>query len=750
MKKYSKLALMLALMLSMSTVMAACDDPDDKNHENPPTQEELDNIKYKAAVAEWEKYVEYVAPATPKKWEKTTLKTQKEDKSLSYEGDYYTISNVVKTEKTFTDETATEPVTKTTKTETTKTYYDSETHEELFKTVIVNVMKDGDKALDTELKPTAEYAQGVSKLTSYILQVSKTTKVLKTVEEGADPLDETLFSSYEEKTVYSYYHLPTKTWIAENLETAAVKRDNVNIAQQIIDIEDKTYLFDKATGEVVATYDLGMEYAVPSFDASNPQFILNGNQYTWDANGYGYYEQGDYEYYIKEAQPVTMPVGDLMMVLMPEVSFTVYSNGEIKAEYVSDAYAVAGYAVLPNGNVYICEYEYTDAEATEYDANLGGQKINIVHTILNVETGATTDVNNAFLANKVYTNATEAMTTFNSYLTIGSANETLGSMKLKDGYVLAEIQKHANGALEGMTSFAVLSAETMEIVAELPKIVPNQFGYVGYLDKNTMFVQAQAADRNNTVLNYAIDVATGNLELFMHNFSNVQFIDNGFIYEGRVYDYEFNAKETLKQSNPNNAEWYAGYTVVNGKVLVQVNSGMNSVFENFHESYSAAWAWAYLKPVQMQVGGYWDERKQEYVNEYVTEMKWVVETPFLWTNNTNNNAYTFVADNLIQISYYDYGSSRDVVKYFALDGTEYNFNLGLRQETKTVTYEGNPYTFSYDVVRTAIPQTYENGMVSVSVVETWTLNTSMSPSTLPEGMAAPDAVITYTEAYLLK
>ena len=70
MKKYSKIALMLALMLSMSTVMAACDDPSEEGKQNPPAQEELDNQKYKAAVAEWEKYVEYVAPEAAKKLEK--------------------------------------------------------------------------------------------------------------------------------------------------------------------------------------------------------------------------------------------------------------------------------------------------------------------------------------------------------------------------------------------------------------------------------------------------------------------------------------------------------------------------------------------------------------------------------------------------------------------------------------------------------------------------------------------------------
>ena len=96
MKKYSKLALMLALMLSMSTVMAACDDPG-TSHQKPQTPEEIANEGYKAAAAEWEKYVEYVAPEGAKKLEKTTLKTRKEEKSLLYDGDYgyYRISDTV-------------------------------------------------------------------------------------------------------------------------------------------------------------------------------------------------------------------------------------------------------------------------------------------------------------------------------------------------------------------------------------------------------------------------------------------------------------------------------------------------------------------------------------------------------------------------------------------------------------------------------------------------------------------------------
>lgn len=756
MKKYSKLALMLALMLSMSTVMAACDDPG-TSHQKPQTPEEIANEGYKAAAAEWEKYVEYVAPETTKKLEKTTLKTQKEDKSLQYNAayGYYCVVDTAVTEKTFTDdEAAAEPVseTKTTKTTTTQTYFDKDTHEELFKTVTVSVVKDGDKALDSELKPTAEYRQQMSTFYEHVLQVSKTTKVLKTVEEGAEPLDETLFSSYEEKTVYSYYHLPTKTWIAENLETYATKRDNDSIAQQIIDIGDKTYLFDKTTGEIVKTYDLGMEYAVPSFDASNPQFILNGNQYTWNAGGYGYYEQGEYAYYIKEAQPQTIQMGEIALVLMPEVSITVYKDGAITAEYASDAYAVAGYAVLPNGNVYVCEYKYLDADATEYDADLGGQKIDIVHTLLNVGTGATTDVNNSFLAQKVYTHAADEMTTFNSYLTIGSANDSLDNMKLKDGYVLAEVQHYSEGALQGESVFAVLNAETMEIVAELPKIVPNQFGYVGYLDSDTMFIQARVADRANTVLNYTVNTKTGDLELYLHNFNNVTLIENGFIYNDCVYDYNFNKLAVLDDHDDNTYNMYQSYQVIDGKVLVQINSIHYDFIENFNQSFDVAWVWASIKEVQVEAGGYWEGEKEEWIPEWRTETKWVGETPFHYTSDSQNETVTVVADGLLQISYTEYnaGNYNYVTKFFAYDGIEYDFNLGSRQETKTVTFEENSYTFYYDVVRTVSATPYDNGMVVVSVIETWTLNTSASPSTLPEGMEAPDAEIRYTEAYLLK
>ena len=745
MKKYSKLALMLALMLSMSTVMAACDDPG-TSHQKPQTPEEIANEGYKAAAAEWEKYVEYVAPEGAKKLEKTTLKTQKEDKSLQYNAayGYYCVVDTAVTEKTFTDdEAAAEPVseTKTTKTTTTQTYFDKETHEELFKTVTVSVARDGDKALDSELKPTAEYSQQMSTFYEHVLQVSKTTKVLKTVEEGADPLDETLFSSYEEKTVYSYYHIPTKTWIAENLETYATKRSNDSIAQQIIDIGDKTYLFDKTTGEIVKTYDLGMEYAVPSFDASNPQFILTGTQYTWNASGYGYYEQGEYAYYIKEAQPQTIQMGEIALVLMPEVSVTVYKDGAITAEYTSDAYAVAGYAVLPNGNVYICEYEYLDADATEYDADLGGQKIDIVHTLLNVATGATTDVNNSFLAQKVYTHAADEMETFNSYLTVGSANDSLDNMKLKDGYVLAEVQHHSEGALQGESVFAVLDANTMEIVAELPKIVPNQIGDVGYLDSDTMFIQARVADSANTVLNYTVNTKTGDLELYVHDFNKVTLIENGFIYNDCVYDYKFNKLAVLNDHDDNMYDTYSGYQVIDGKVLVQVNQGYHGLFENFFDSFETAWAWASIKEVQVEAGGYWEGEKEEWIPEWRTETKWVISAPFHYTSNSQNEVITVVADGLLQISYTDYNAGDYVTKFFAYDGTEYDFNLGSRQETKTVTYEEGSYTFYYNVVRTASVMPHDNGLVMVSVMETWTLNTSMSPSTLPEGMEAPDPEI---------
>ena len=148
------------------------------------------------------------------------------------------------------------------------------------------------------------------------------------------------------------------------------------------------------------------------------------------------------------------------MVMYPGVSVEVYKDYNVVATYETDAYHLAGYGVLPNGNVYFCEYRLVDTDSASYDFLLSGYKIDVVHTVLDVTTGEAKEVANNFIATKIFTNATENINTFINLQTRVLESSMFGytlleGIEMKDGYILAETQAFANGALQDNTVFAV-------------------------------------------------------------------------------------------------------------------------------------------------------------------------------------------------------------------------------------------------------------------------------------------------------
>ena len=190
---------------------------------------------------------------------------------------------------------------------------------------------------------------------------------------------------------------------------------------------------------------------------------------------------------------------------------------------------------------------------------MSGYKIDVVHTVLDVTTGEAKEVANNFIATKIFTNATENINTFINLQTRVLESSMFGytlleGIEMKDGYILAETQAFANGALQDNTAFAILDANTLQKVAELPKIVDSQFGYIGFITEHEMLVNVRTAD--NQILRYTANTQTGDLELFVKSSQSITYLKGDAFVVGRLgsgseklYDFEWNEIGLSNQGN---------------------------------------------------------------------------------------------------------------------------------------------------------------------------------------------------------
>ena len=606
MSKRSKLAWILAMLIGASTVISACDDDggysssdssssSGSNSESsitPEEEEEIANELYKERIDKWLQYVEYNGESNTLK---TATKSTLTNKDTNQQKTTVNISaKTYKTKKTGTttanlsvpnpdydpdanpnvSETIT--VTKTVGAYEETSFYVKETGNLIgtFKQQTYDKIWDTDKGGYVLVDPNRKQDEVVlfefnENVHQNLLEVKKTEYMLKamvidpSLSAPIDPNPDTdtgdtenaadtyasLINNYDEVVTYSYYDVTTGDKLAEGLENRATVRET-----NVVDIDDKTYVMNE--DGIAKIFDLGMEYDLPNFAKNNQQYI------TGYYDPYVYFEQGEYGYRINEKEAIQMQISaDFAMATFPGVSVSVYKDYNLVATYETNVYHVSGYTVLPNGNVYFCEYRQLPEDATEYDIALDVYKFDVVHTILDVTTGKTSEVANGFVASKIYTESTQNINTLLHLNTLGQDN-ILHTMKLKEGYVLAEIETFKDGALTGDSTFAVLNSETMELVEKLPKIVDTQFGYASFVSKNHMLVMMKPVD--NQALFYTVDVATGDLELFGKNvLSSIKPLEKDcFLYNGKIYDYNLEEVADL--------ESYESVTVLkDGRLLLK-------------------------------------------------------------------------------------------------------------------------------------------------------------------------------------
>ncbi len=593
-----KLTLLVSLLLCLAMLLASCGgDPAGKNPPNLPPDdpdggktpaqlESAANELYKAAIAEWLKYIEYDAPEANADPE--IVKSYLGSVNNGYDSVDYTlydysdkIALIYSSQNNFFEYTepveepadpSAEPVQPTVTLYEyqlrTWTLLDLETGNEIKTWNSVDYDIGGRPAIyhPEKNRATDHVVYEVELLLGgAIVEVAKEVYVGRelTELEKEDPtfkLDSTSDADWILKTTYSYYDNAGNA-LAENLETRA------NVRDDLIDIGAYTYA--TMNGEIIRRFDLGMELPLPSLDDLAPIY----DEYDQQLNDY--FSSGDYHYLVTEKQMQVMPIGDLALYVLPGVSIQILDKEyKIVTEYISDSYSIMGYAVLPNGDVYVCEYEKLESDATEYDILQGEEKLNVIHTVVSASTGAVTTVEKGYVASKVYT---EPMFDVTTPLQQATRGDFAGVCALKDGYMLANVQKFSDGVLSSDSVIAVLNG-SLEIVAELPKVIPNQFGYVSFLNADQALISSlvEFSTDGSTVVYYSVDTKSGDLELVLEDKEHVTVIDGGYIYEegwttDSVYDYNWNKLYTFDEIKES-------WEIVDGVLLITYEENGNTYY----------------------------------------------------------------------------------------------------------------------------------------------------------------------------
>lgn len=535
MRNNSKIAILLSFILGSTMLFAGCKDTNETLEPTPQSPTELEaeaNKVYKSNIDKWLTYVNYENVETANVLNKSALTSKDTDtiETTFFRND--TTYKVTKRSNFYSDPSDDITGTGTNEsillyTEIEQSVYNSETGKCIVSVTSRYIENEHGKY---EYKDKVTYDIKIEGITGYtgtfegIIEVEKKVLVLR------DPVDdevtvEDTFANYVEKTTYTYYDFNGNK-LAENLDTHATVKAG-NGGSFLFSVNDTTYVMYQ--GEVLTEFKRGFEHDIPLYSKDNTT--------------YAFFNYGGYNYRIIEQPYQAVQVGDFAMYTVPGMSIEILNDKyEIAVEYTTNSYAVMGYAVLPNGNVYICEYEVLSSDAANYDVLSGTTKLNVKHTVLDVKTGNTTSLNKDFVATKLYNGTTAEI---NSFINQSTMAEVLSGLEVKPGYMLAQVQKYSNGVLNSNSVYAVLD-ENLNIVQELPSIVPNQFGYVGFIEEDVMLINTSAttgSDDNNKSIVYIADTETGDLDLFIGNYktsSKYEPMEGAFVYDGYLYDYAWN------------------------------------------------------------------------------------------------------------------------------------------------------------------------------------------------------------------
>jgi len=696
--KRNKLTILIAVLLLGAMLLASCDN-EPKGPSEPPLFNEVEN-NFSETVGAWAEYISYVAPEKTPVYKADKILSGLDNEALVYD-EIIVVVEETENFKTVTPEApaeGTEPVEpEEVKISTAKTikWYNKNTGE-LVKTLNQLTAEqfdvEGTQKYDETVDPTKLIWYEIVYEDQYtgLIRVKTTTRHLKEQEEGAEPLDTKAVLSYESKATWSYY-LPDGTLFLENLENVLSKRSVDNAAaalagRYLIDCEEtgKTYLMEN--GELVREFDYKMEYNVPVYDEDNCTYtwipgILGGA--TQEPDDYAYFELNGNKYVVKEDLPVTKNVGKLTIFLVQGMSIYVTDKDDkALVNYETECYGITGYAVLSNGNIYTCEFELLPQDAEEYDIISGEDKLNVHHKLINITDGSVTELDLGFKAAKLFNNTTKEINSFLNYTTLeitdfgNPTGALLENAEVKDGYILAEIQKYEGGVLDGATTWAVLD-ESFNIVKELPAIIADQFTYPSFMNADTMIVSARTV--GNEIINYAADLKTGEITLLpdTSELTGIELLNNGYYWNNKVYSLDWEMLRNFNESYSSSSSSVTHYVtkIIDGKLYYYSYSGTSA----------PSWPdWTCLEIVANERVEYdyeWDDENEEKIEIEKVYIDYSVETETVFEDAQ------FLSDALIKRNKSGDGVYYNINGDKLLEEDEYDKYLDSEKLDTTVRYE---------------------------------------------------------------
>ena len=717
--KNKRLLSLIALLLIAALLLASCGDPDagKENGESGNPPEGVMPTPLKDAAAKWTEYISYVAPEATPIYTATKIASD-ENSVINVLQDLIVVVNLEDVYVTPEAEPAdpgdgsgdpVDPDPILTENQVITKWYNKFTGA-LVKTFVDRAPVINAGKVDESIDLTKMFRYDIRYYNDTgLIEVEVLAYTLKEPEpvpEGEDPVEPDLYavSSYDTVRTYDYYYADG-TEFKRGLKEQLSVRDVSNYAayeagRYLVDSEElgKTFLMEN--GELICEFGYMMEYDLPVYDEDSINF---------GGEGYAYFEKNGNKYIISEANPMLMPLGEIYLVLVPGISISVTdADNKVLANYSAECYGIAGYAVLSNGNIYICEYELLNKDAAEYDIKSGEDKLNVNHKIISITDGKVTSLDKSFKVSKIFNDTTKDIRTFLNLTTMEVTDPTdldsalLKSVDVDDGYMLAEIQKYADGVLDTNTVFAVLN-ESLEIVAELPKLVANQFTYPAFVDADTMVVSTRTA--NNRIVYYGIDTADGEIFILpaLNELVRIEPITNGYVWwnydrsECKVYDVDWKLLEDYTDEDETAESYRTDFRVINNTLYFEYN-------------------------YEVYVG--------DDTYEYDTRIKKLDITKSIYEGEDN---YAASEIDVLDDARFQAGDNAII---HAKNGDIYNLaaqiliDVGENLRNKSIEYEGNTYNYSGDVTREYM-YTTDTGYVIYTRID-WSLSGAWVETDMPE------------------
>ena len=432
--------------------------------------------------------------------------------------------------------------------------------------------------------------------------------------------------------VYTYAYYDTKgNLIGSKLEAPAAVSFLYDDSTVLVTVGEACYV--SRDGKIIFSCDKGQERAIPHFDVEYNGFkyvVTNERLVIYDTE---YNRVADYAIYTDSS--------------VYRQDFMMLGNGDVVIEQIFE---------LPYN---AAEFDYECP--TEY----GVQKYSVNTVIVSATTGKATQVDVDFIFNA-----------FANQLSDGDKKITLKSNDCN----YAEIRRFTDGALSSEVEFVILD-NSLEAVANLPKIVKNQTSVYEFTDASHVIVEATTPEGTNIF--YSVDISIKSIREYydVKDDPNYTALAGGYIYRDilynndgeRLYDLRnvisynvVEGGETLcvieqygldgdtlaydKSGNP----IYPADSIVRIKVMYIDNTDdiyvQSTVIDQYNMNYNADGFY------YSSVDGYtvWDKYGNEILYADVTGLTQIADQCYLVTCSKTVSEYLSAVDGYVEVTYTEY------------------------------------------------------------------------------------------------